>query len=170
MIARQDDEETPLLQRPQQPTIRIRTPLPGDQLWIILVLFSQLSDPLSSKTLVQFIPQVNIGVARGDESQVGRYVGILQSSHYATNALTTFHWGQLPDSIGRKPVILTAISVSMFSFGLSKTFLVVLSLEHLMGALNSVVESMVMDITDVTNMPKAYSYTPIPWMIAAIAG
>ncbi|KAG1841673.1 hypothetical protein DFJ58DRAFT_666431 [Suillus subalutaceus] len=166
MIARQDDEETPLLQRPQQPTTRIRTPLPGDQLWIILVLFSQLSDPLSSKTLVQFIPQVNIGVARGDEFQVGRYVGILQSSYYAANALTTFHWGQLPDNIGRKPVILTAISVSMFSFGLSKTFLGL----HLMRALNSVVESMVMDITDVTNMPKAYSYTPIPWMIAAIAG
>ncbi|KAG1821648.1 major facilitator superfamily domain-containing protein [Suillus subaureus] len=148
MIARQNDEETLLLQRPQQPTTR--TPLPWDQLWIIL--FSQLSDPLSSKTLVPFIP--NIGV--------GRYVGILQSSYYAANALT--------------PVILTAllaISVSMFSFGLSKTFLGLVLSRAVCGAFNgsnSVIKSVVMDIADVTNMPKAYSYMPIPWMIAAIAG
>jgi hypothetical protein len=29
---------------------------------------------------------------------------------------------------------------------------------------------MVMDITDITNMPKAYGYIPIPWMIGAIVG
>jgi hypothetical protein len=55
MIARQDDEETPLLQRPEQPTAK--TPLPWDQFWIIL--FLQLSDPLSSQTLAPFIPQVS---------------------------------------------------------------------------------------------------------------
>ncbi|KAG1887040.1 MFS multidrug-resistance DHA1 sub-family [Suillus subluteus] len=168
MLAWQDDEETPLLQRLQQPTTR--TPLPWDQLWIIL--FSQLSDPLSSKTLVPFIPQVNIGVTRGDESQVGHYVGILQSSYYAANALTVFYWSRLPDHIGRKPVILTAllaISASMFSFGLSKT-LVCCAVCGAFNGSNSVIKSMVMDITDATNMPKAYSYMPIPWMIAAIAG
>ncbi|KAG2038921.1 major facilitator superfamily domain-containing protein, partial [Suillus americanus] len=145
-----------------------RTPLPWDQSWIIL--FSQLSDPLSSKTLVSSSMIRDTGVTRGDESQVGRYVGILQSSYYAANALTVFHWSRLSDHVGRKPVILTAllaISVSMVSFGLSKTFLGLVLSRAVCGVFNgsnSVIESMVMDITDVTNMPMAYSYAPLPFM------
>jgi len=29
---------------------------------------------------------------------------------------------------------------------------------------------MVMDITDTTNLPKAYGYMPLPWMLGAIVG
>jgi hypothetical protein len=96
MTAQQNDEETPLLQRSEQPTTR--TPLPWNQFWIIL--FLQISEPLSFQTLAPFIPQVSIfhllglesdynrnlvklirdiGVTHGDESQVGHYVGILVS-------------------------------------------------------------------------------------------
>ncbi|KAG1877910.1 MFS multidrug-resistance DHA1 sub-family [Suillus subalutaceus] len=174
MVRQSDDEETPFLQRQEQPTTR--TPLPWDQLWIILL--SQLSDPLAFQTLTPFIPQLirDIGVIHGDESKVGYYVGILQSSYYAVHALTIFHWGQLSDHIGRKPVILTsllALSVSMFSFGLSKTFLGLVVSRTVCGAFDassSVIESMVMDITDATNMPKAYSYMPVPWMVGAVIG
>ncbi|KAG1891218.1 major facilitator superfamily domain-containing protein [Suillus subluteus] len=174
MVRQSDDEETPFLQRQEQPTTR--TPLPWDQLWIILL--SQLSDPLAFQTLTPFIPQLirDIGVIHGDESKVGYYVGILQSSYYAFHALTIFHWGQLSDHIGRKPVILTsllALSVSMFSFGLSKTFLGLVVSRTVCGAFDassSVIESIVMDITDATNMPKAYSYMPVPWMVGAVIG
>lgn len=174
MIARQDDEETPLLQRPEQ--ITTRTPLPWDQFWI--VLFLQLSDPLSSYIIAPFIPQLvrDIGVTRGDESQVGHYVGILQSSYYAVHALTVFHWSRLSDHIGRKPVILTAslaLAVSMLSFGLSKTFLGLVISRVVCGAFDSshsITGNIVMDITDVTNMPNAYSYMPIPRMIAHTIG
>jgi hypothetical protein len=105
MIARQD-EETPLLQRPEQPTTK--TPLPWDQFSI--VLFLETLDPLSSQTLSPFTPQVSIfpllrlisdhdwnfvklirdiGVTHGDESQVGRYVGILVSM--SSSFLLPFH-------------------------------------------------------------------------------
>ncbi|KAG1860147.1 major facilitator superfamily domain-containing protein [Suillus subalutaceus] len=171
MIARQDDEETPLLQRPTT-----RTPLPWDQFWIIL--FLQVSDPLSRQTLAPFVPQLvrDIGVTHGDESQVGHYVGILESTYYAAHVLTIFHWSQLSDHIGRKPVILVsllAISVSMLSFGLSKTFVVLMVSRAVCGAFdgsNGVIINIVMDITDVTNMPKAFAYVQIPWMIAKIVG
>ncbi|KAG1768484.1 major facilitator superfamily domain-containing protein [Suillus occidentalis] len=176
MIALQDDEETPFLQQSEQPTAIDKTPLPWDQFWIIL--FLQLSDPLSSQTLAPFIPQLirDIGVTHGDESQVGHYVGILQSSYYAAHALTVFHWSQLSDQIGRKPVLLAAllaISISMFSFGLSTTFLGLVVSRVICGAFNGssgVIKSMVIDITDETNMPSAYGYVPIPWMIGTIAG
>ncbi|KAG2095899.1 uncharacterized protein F5147DRAFT_840086 [Suillus discolor] len=77
MIAPQSDEETPLLQLPEQPTAK--TPLPWDRFWILLLL--EVPDFLSSRTLAPFIPQLirNIGVTHGDESQVGHYAGILVS-------------------------------------------------------------------------------------------
>ncbi|KAG2138610.1 major facilitator superfamily domain-containing protein [Suillus bovinus] len=193
MIALQDDEETLLLQRPEQLTAK--TPLPWDQFWIVLLL--EMPDLLSSRTLAPFIPQVrifpllelisdrnwnfiklirDIGVTRGDESQVGHYVGILESSYYAAHALTIFHWSQLSDHIGRKPVILTALLaliVSIFWFGLSKTFLGLVVSRVVCGAFDpsvGVVKSLLMDITDATNMPNAYNYMPIPLMIAGTVG
>ncbi|KAG0704460.1 hypothetical protein DFH29DRAFT_371687 [Suillus ampliporus] len=79
MIALHDDEEDaiPLLQLSEQPMAK--TPLPWDQFWIIL--FLQLSDPLVFETLAPFTPQLirDIGVTRGDESQVGYFVGILST-------------------------------------------------------------------------------------------
>ncbi|KAG2138592.1 major facilitator superfamily domain-containing protein, partial [Suillus bovinus] len=175
MIPRQDDEETPLLQRPE-PSTASRTPLPWDQFSI--VLFLEMLDPLSSGTLSPFIPELirHIGVTHGNESQVGHYVGILQSSYYVAHALTIFHWSQLSDHIGRKPVILIAllaISLSMFSFGISKTFLDLVVSRVICGAFdasNGILKTMVMDITDATNMPEAYGYVPIPWMIANTVG
>ncbi|KAG1780683.1 major facilitator superfamily domain-containing protein [Suillus placidus] len=175
MIAHQNDEETPLLQRPEQQMART-SPLPWDQFWIIL--FLQFSDSLVFQTLAPFTPQLirDIGVTNGDESQVGHYVGILQSSYYTAQALTILHWSQLSDHIGRKPLMLTAlfaIVVSMFSFGLSKTFVGLVISRAFCGAFNGsngVIKSMVMDITDVTNMPKAYSYMPLPWMLGTLVG
>jgi hypothetical protein len=80
MIGRQGDEETPLLQRSQL-VAASKTPLPWDQLWV--VLFLQVPDPFAAQTLAPFTPQVctsfclYIGVTHGDESLVGHYVGIL---------------------------------------------------------------------------------------------
>ncbi|KAG2138616.1 major facilitator superfamily domain-containing protein [Suillus bovinus] len=174
MVARQD-EETLLLQRPDQRISRT-SPLPWDQFWIIL--FLQFSDSLVFQTLAPFAPQLirDIGVTNGDESRVGHYVGILQSSYYTAQALTILHWSQLSDHIGRKPVILTAlfaISISLFSFGLSKNFVGLVISRAFCGAFNGsngVIKSMVMDITDTTNLPKAYGYMPLPWMLGTLVG
>lgn len=65
MITRQDDEETPLLQQPEQRMAR-PSPLPWDQFWI--VLFLQFSDSLVPQTLAPFTPQVSIFPLLGLES------------------------------------------------------------------------------------------------------
>ncbi|KAG1791889.1 uncharacterized protein HD556DRAFT_628198 [Suillus plorans] len=115
MIVQQNDEETPLLQRPRHLFRGIK--------------FGFYSSWRCQKFLLLGpLPRLflkDIGVTHGDETQVGHYAGILQSSYYAAHTLTIFYWSQLSDHIGRKPVILIAllaISISMFSFGLSKTF------------------------------------------------
>lgn len=179
MLARQDDiEETPLLQQPEQPVIaaKARTPLPWGQFWIILVL--HFSHSLVFKTLAPFTPQLirDIGVTNGDEQQVGYYVSILHLSYYIPQTLAVLYWSRLSDRIGRKPVILTAaftLATTMLWFGLSRTYLGLLLSRVICGAFNGengIIKSMMMDITDATNLPKAYGYMPLPSMLASIIG
>ncbi|KAG2146251.1 major facilitator superfamily domain-containing protein [Suillus clintonianus] len=195
MITSQDDEETPLLQQPEQSIANLKTPLPWDQFWILL--FLQIPDPLVLGTLSPLAPQLirDIGVTNGDESQVGHYVGVLHSSYYVAQIVTILYLSQLSDRIGRKPLIMTAlfvIALTMLSFGLSRTFLGLLvrfvchihSRHHLsiadilisriicgtFSGGDGLVKNALMDITDATNLPKAYGYMPLPWMLAAIIG
>ncbi|KAG1829525.1 major facilitator superfamily domain-containing protein [Suillus subalutaceus] len=176
------DEETPLLHandcvEPQQkPTVIGKTPLPWGQFSIILSL--QVLEPMTSQVISPFTSQLirDIGVTNGEEARVGIYVGLLQSLFFATEALTTFHWSRLSDLVGRKPILLiglTGISISMYSFGLSRTFWSVILSRCLCGALNGnvvVMKSMVADITDSTNMPQAYGYIPFAWQAGIALG
>lgn len=164
------DEETPLL--PKKPP----TALPWRQLSIIL--FLQLTEPLTSQVISPFTPQLirDIGITHGDESQVGFYVGLMQSLFFLTEACTVLHWSRFSDHIGRKPVILIGLlglSMSMFAFGLSKTFWGLVLSRSLNGALNGnigVMKSMVAEVTDASNIALAYSYTPISWSAGCTIG
>ncbi|KAH0832883.1 major facilitator superfamily domain-containing protein [Lanmaoa asiatica] len=168
------DEETPLLQAKKQK--KGRTPLPWRQFSIIL--FLQLSEPLTSQVISPFAPQLirDIGITNGDETRVGYYVGLLHSLFFATQALTVLHWSRVSDHIGRKPVILTGLfglSASMYCFGLSKTFWGLVMSRSLNGALNGnigVMKSMMVEITDSTNLAQAYAYMPIAWSTGATLG
>lgn len=168
------DEETPLLRPAQQK--KARTPLPWRQFSIIL--FLQLAEPLTSQVIAPFAPQLirDIGITNGDETRVGYYVGLMHSLFFATQALTVLHWSRLSDHIGRKPVILTGLfglSISMYCFGLSKTFWGLVLSRALNGALNGnigVMKSMMVEITDSTNLAQAYSYMPIAWSSGGTIG
>ncbi|KAG6827619.1 hypothetical protein H0H92_011076 [Tricholoma furcatifolium] len=167
-----DDEETPLL--PQQP--KKRTPLPWAQFTIVLLL--QLAEPLTSQVISPFAPQLirDIGVTDGNESRVGYYVGLLQSLFFLTQACTVLHWSRTSDFVGRKPVILIGLfglSVSMFCFGLSRSFWSLVLSRCLNGALNGnigVIKSMMVELTDSTNIAQAYAYFPISWSTGGTLG
>ncbi|KAG2128246.1 major facilitator superfamily domain-containing protein [Suillus clintonianus] len=168
------DEETPLLRPVQQK--KARTPLPWRQFSIIL--FLQLAEPLTSQVISPFAPQLirDIGITNGDETSVGYYVGLMYSIFFASQALTVLHWSRISDHIGRKPVILTGLfglSISMYCFGLSKTFAGLILSRALNGALNGnvgVIKSMMVDITDSTNLAQAYAYMPIAWSTGGTIG
>ncbi|OAX37241.1 MFS multidrug-resistance DHA1 sub-family [Rhizopogon vinicolor AM-OR11-026] len=168
------DEETPLLRLAQQK--KARTPLPWRQFSIILLL--QLAEPLTWQVISPFVPQLirDLGITNGDETRVGFYVGLMHSLFFATEALTVLHWSRLSDHIGRRPVILMGLfglSISMYCFGLSRTFTGLALSRVLNGALNgniSVIKSMVVEITDSTNLAQAYAYMPIAWSSGGILG
>ncbi|KAJ7911450.1 member of major facilitator superfamily multidrug-resistance, DHA1 sub-family [Mycena leptocephala] len=135
-----------------------RTPLPVFQLCI--VLFLQLAEPLTSQVIYPFAPQLmrDIGITNGDETKVGYY----QSLFFLTQAFTVLHWSRLSDRIGRKPVILMGLmglSISMFCFGLSRTFWGLVLSRSLNGALNGT-SGIVAELTDSTNIAQAYAYMP----------
>lgn len=173
-MSHQVDEETPLLQPEEQR--KIKTPLPWRQLFIIL--FLQLTEPITAQAIAPFAPQLirDVGVTHGDESKVGYFVGIMYSVFYVAQAITTLQWNRLSDHVGRKPVILTGlfgISISMFLFGLSRTFGALILSRVLCGALNGnagVIKSMMIDITDSSNIAQAYGFVPLPWMTGNTLG
>ncbi|KAL4072613.1 major facilitator superfamily domain-containing protein [Scleroderma yunnanense] len=151
------DEETPLLGQQQKKT---RTPLPLRQFCIILLL--QLAEPLTAQLIR------DIGVTHGDETK--------HSLFFATQAVTILHWSRLSDHIGRKPVILIGLfglSVSMYCFGLSTTFVGLVLSRALNGALNGnvgIMKSMVAEITDETNIAQAYAFMPLAWSSGGTLG
>lgn len=170
------DEETPLLASERDENTPKKTPFPWGQFSILLML--QLAEPLTSQLIYPFLPELvrEMGVTNGDETKVGFFVGIMQSLFFAIQALTVLHWSRLSDHIGRKPVILTGlfgISLSMYSFGLSKTFTTVVISRCLNGALNGnigVLKSQFASLFDSSNMAEAYAYLPLAWSTGSTIG
>ncbi|KAI0768094.1 MFS general substrate transporter [Trametes elegans] len=171
------DEETPLLRTDSRgPHKRKHTPLPWGQFSILLIL--QLAEPLTSQVIYPFAPDLirNVGITHGDETRVGYYVGVMQSIFFATQALTVLHWSRVSDHVGRKPVImigLMGLSISMYCFGLSRTFWGAVISRSLNGALNGnigVMKSMLAEITDASNIAQAYAFMPIAWSTGATVG
>ncbi|KIM48412.1 hypothetical protein M413DRAFT_419006 [Hebeloma cylindrosporum] len=152
------------------------TPLPFFQFSIVILL--QLAEPLPLQVIYPFAPQFirDLGITKGKESQVGYYVGLVHSVFFLTQACTILHWSRISDHVGRKPVILTslsAISLSMYCFGLSRTFWGLMLCRSLNGALDGnigVIKGMIAEMTDETNIAQAYAYMTIAWSTAAALG
>ncbi|KAJ7114292.1 hypothetical protein C8R44DRAFT_556944, partial [Mycena epipterygia] len=111
------------------------------QFQLFIVLFLQLADPLTSQFIYPFAPQSirDVGLTNGDETKGWVLRRTMQSLYYLTQAMTVLHWSSLSDRIGRKPVILLGLmglSVSMYCFGLSRTFWGVVVSRSLNGALS----------------------------------
>ncbi|KAG2141295.1 major facilitator superfamily domain-containing protein [Suillus clintonianus] len=174
--SQQVDEETPLLQSEENAPKTSQTPLPWRQFSMLLVL--QIAEPMAASVISPFAPQLirDIGITHGDEALVSFYVGLLHSLFFATEALTIFHWSRLSDYIGRKPVLLIGLfglSLSMFCFGLSKTFWSLVISRCLNGALNGnigVMKSMTAEMTDSTNLARAWAFIPLAWSSGTTLG
>ncbi|TDL19281.1 member of major facilitator superfamily multidrug-resistance, DHA1 sub-family [Rickenella mellea] len=169
------DEESPLL-RPAHDAPAKETPLPWKQYSI--VLFLQVAEPLTFHVVSPFLPQLvrELGVTGGDDKKLGYYVGLVHSAFFATETLTVLHWSRASDYIGRKPVVATGlfgVSLAMYIFGLSKTFWALLISRCLAGGLTGnvgVMKSVMAELTDSTNVARAFAYSPIAWSTGATLG
>jgi MFS family permease len=96
-----------------------------------------------------------------------------ESLFFLTEAIFVLQWGRLSDRIGRKPVLaigLLGLGLSMTSFGLSHSLLSVIGSRALAGALNGnvgVLKSAIGELTDESNMARAFSCIPLIWFVGA---
>ncbi|THV02477.1 MFS general substrate transporter [Dendrothele bispora CBS 962.96] len=156
-------ESTPLL-----PARRI-TPLPWFQLSILVLI--QLAEPITSQVIYPFINKLvaELPITEGDETRVGYYAGVIESLFFVTEALTILQWSRWSDHVGRKPVLLIGLfglTLSMISFGLSKSFWSLIISRCLAGLLNGnigVLKSMMGELTDETNIAQGMALMPITW-------
>ncbi|KAK7057738.1 MFS general substrate transporter, partial [Favolaschia claudopus] len=162
-------ESTPLL-TPK------RTPLPKFQLFILL--WVQLAEPLTSQVIYPFINKLvgELPITGGDEEKIGYYAGLIESLFFVTEAFTVLHWSSLSDRIGRKPVLLTGLfglTLSMISFGFSKSYTTLVISRCLSGLLNGnvgVIKSMMGELTDSTNIAQGMALMPVVWSTGATVG
>lgn len=150
--------------------------LPKGQL--LIVMLGLVIEPVASGSIYPYINQLiaELDITGGDDTKVGYYAGLIESLFFFTQFLTILHYSRLSDRVGRKPVLLLgtfALSVSMLCFGLSRTFLTLILSRCITGALNGnigVMKSMMGEMSDSTNMAKAFSLMPIAWSTGGVLG
>ncbi|EGN99216.1 hypothetical protein SERLA73DRAFT_55143 [Serpula lacrymans var. lacrymans S7.3] len=158
------------LQRPR------RTPLPKIQLSILL--FIQLAEPVTCTVIYPFVNQLvrQTGITGGDERKTGYFAGLIESLFYATEAITVLQWGRVSDRMGRKPILLVGLfglTLSILSFGVSKSYWTLVLSRCAEGALNGnvgVAKSMMAEITDPSNMAQGFAFLPMVWAVGGTLG
>ncbi|KAF8840251.1 MFS transporter [Paxillus ammoniavirescens] len=152
------------------------TPLP--KLQMVVLLLSGLVEAVASQYIYPFINQLirELDITGGDETKVGYYAGMIESLYFATQAMTILQWSRASDRVGRKPVLLLGIfglSLSMFCFGLSRTFTTLVLSRCITGALNGnagVMKSMLGELTDSTNRAQGFAWFPLAWSLGTTLG
>ncbi|KAF5317946.1 hypothetical protein D9619_012266 [Psilocybe cf. subviscida] len=153
---------------------RQRTPLPADQ--IAILLFLRFCESASMFVIFPFLNELMASVTGGDSSRVGYYAGIMESVRQLLSLVCVMYWSRTSDRIGRKPVLLIgmfALAVSTTSFGFSKTFLALIVSRCIFTAFNSnagVIKSVVGEITDSTNSADAFALLHVPWAAGSSFG
>lgn len=158
----------------------------------------QLCEPITATIIFPFVFRLvnETGVTKGNEDRTGYYSGIIvcsflsswtftpqpynrsaqESTFFLVETLFILQWGRLSDKIGRKPVVLIGLSgltLSMFSFGLSRTFPALVASRSLAGLLNGnvgVLKSVLGEITDDTNTAQGFAFLPIVWSVGSTIG
>eukprot|EP00529_Nitzschia_sp_RCC80_P014921 CAMPEP_0113442176 /NCGR_PEP_ID=MMETSP0014_2-20120614/1474_1 /TAXON_ID=2857 /ORGANISM="Nitzschia sp." /LENGTH=678 /DNA_ID=CAMNT_0000333065 /DNA_START=39 /DNA_END=2075 /DNA_ORIENTATION=+ /assembly_acc=CAM_ASM_000159 len=97
--------------------------------WLLVSVF-----PYSGFMVISLIPDT-------DTNNAGPYAGLLAAAFMIGRAVTSFFWGRMADTYGRRTVLhmsLTASSIFSIMFGLSTSFMVAFFWRFLLGASNGV--------------------------------
>ena len=111
-----------------------------------------------------------------DDQTIALYAGMVTSAFAFAEFLAGVAWGRLSDKFGRKPILLCGLAgtgISMVAFGFSKSLPMALIARALGGLLNGnigVIKSIMGEMTDDTNIARAFAYQPIAWSTGSTLG
>ncbi|KAK5581681.1 hypothetical protein RB653_001718 [Dictyostelium firmibasis] len=159
--------------KPNQIDFEKITPLPMMKILAIFVIM--LCDAINSLSI---FPYVNFLVSSfnltTDKNKLGYFVGILASSYYMAQLVSSFFWGWFSNYRGRRPSLLLGLIGSMICLtgvGFSRNYPMVVVFRFLSGLLNgnvSIAKTMLGEITDSSNQAKAFSFIGLSWGVGGI--
>lgn len=116
----------------------------------------------------------NFGVG---ENEVAKWVGFTSAIFSISQCMTAVPWGTLSDRVGRKPIILTGLLITMiFSlvFGFSNSLPMAITARACMGLGNGnvgIMRTIVAELVPERELqPRAFSLMPLVWNIGTIFG
>ncbi|KAI9742884.1 MAG: hypothetical protein M1818_003613 [Claussenomyces sp. TS43310] len=149
--------------------------LPAQQLAILAAC--RFAEPIASTSVFPYLPEMieSFGI---EKAKVARWAGATSAVFSLAQCATAIFWGRLSDSLGRKPVILTGLTITMFTsifWGLSINLPWAVAARALSGGGNGnvgIIRTMVAEMVqhDKALQPRAFSIMPLVWSIGSIFG
>ncbi|KAG8895502.1 hypothetical protein FRB99_000564 [Tulasnella sp. 403] len=137
----------------------------------IAMLGEFLSANVSTPFLLFMVEEFGI-----PSDQVGSYTGVLVSTFFVTQFLTSILWAAAADRHGRRAVLFISLlgnSLTCLAFGTARTFpqaVVIRLMQGVFGGSIGVARGAVAVITDVTNEARAYATIGFCWGLGGVAG
>lgn len=143
---------------------------------IALAQFHEAMQVTLPYTLAVFFVRDFASGPQDTEEHVGRLTGLLAASFSFGQFLTSYAWGRIGDTIGRKPlVIMSNISslATVLVFGLTSSYAAAMTARLLGGLFNCTflcVKAMIGESCHMEKQAKPLSYLSLSWGLGTILG
>ncbi|KZP22946.1 MFS general substrate transporter [Athelia psychrophila] len=154
------------------------------------MILVQFCEPVTGTVIYPFVVSLvnETGITGGDQAKTGYYAGIIasclsetllrceESVFFASEGLTAFAWGRASDVIGRRIPLafgMLCLAASIASFGLSNKYWPLVVCRCIQGIMNGnigISKSVMIDITDSTNIAQAFAFVPLTWGLGVVVG
>ncbi|CAM9108628.1 unnamed protein product, partial [Ectocarpus fasciculatus] len=144
---------------------------------VCVLFFASLTGALPLTSLFPYVANmvVDLGAAP-DVDRAGFVSGYVASAFMFGRLLSSFYWGHVADSIGRKPVIyISCLAIAVFSicFGLSVNLWMALLARFLLGFLNplsSLTKTLISEICSKKHQPMGMAVAAGSWSVGLVVG
>ncbi|EEQ86558.2 MFS transporter [Blastomyces dermatitidis ER-3] len=142
----------------------------------IVLSICRFAEPVIFTSVFPYLPEMirSLGVS---DNEVAKWVGLTSAIFSVCQGLTAVAWGAVSDRIGRKPVIISGLCITMsFSllFGFSTSLPMAILARACVGLGNGnvgIIRTIVAELVPEKELqPRAFSLMPLVWTIGSIFG
>ncbi|KPI34493.1 uncharacterized protein AB675_11047 [Cyphellophora attinorum] len=148
--------------------------LPARQLSILALC--RFAEPIAMTSVYPYIPEM-VQSFDVPTDEIAKYAGLMSAVFSLSQALTGIAWGRAADRVGRKPMILFALTSTMIAgvlFGFSRSLqwaFVARSFQGLSNGNVGIIRTAVAELVPEKELqPRAFSIMPLVWTVGSIFG
>ncbi|KAH9220683.1 major facilitator superfamily domain-containing protein [Leptodontidium sp. 2 PMI_412] len=148
--------------------------LPAKQLAILAIC--RFAEPVALTSVFPYLPEMieSFGV---EKKHVAWWAGMTSAAFSLSQCLTAVIWGRASDRFGRKPTVLTGLTLTMIScliWGMSSSLPMAIVARSFAGGCNGnvgIIRTMVAEMVPEKELqPRAFSIMPLVWTLGSIFG